>query len=212
MSDSFEKKSERLEIRLPYSKKQAFIDACEDQSDTPSSAIRRFIDTYVRRNNRDNFSFGVRSLKRVVFRPIFWAGVTAVAVSALMIWNAQPSPIDQKTVLFSEYDQNADQVLDASEINLDQEQMKILLSALDNDGSKNISLEEFRTHGDIVITHYKKGTDTYDDNSMSVKDIQDTKLVTFDLNNRETPMVAQWNADANLKTFSADVIKFVPID
>jgi len=37
-----EKKSERLEVRLGYEEKQDFTEACENQGDTPSGAIRRF--------------------------------------------------------------------------------------------------------------------------------------------------------------------------
>ena len=56
MTDTFdttEKKSERLEVRLGYREKGAFVEACEMQGDTPSGAVRRFISGYVRRADGD---------------------------------------------------------------------------------------------------------------------------------------------------------------
>lgn len=44
-----EKKSERIEVRLGYSEKQDFVEACDTQGDTPSSALRRFIAGYTKR-------------------------------------------------------------------------------------------------------------------------------------------------------------------
>ena len=43
----FEKKTERLDVRLSHEKKQAFSEACENQGDTPSTAVRRFINSYI---------------------------------------------------------------------------------------------------------------------------------------------------------------------
>jgi len=65
---NWEKKSERFEVRLPYSKKQAFTEACEEQGDTPSSAVRRFIDAYLRRNDRDNLIMATTALKNMARR------------------------------------------------------------------------------------------------------------------------------------------------
>jgi len=47
METGMEKKSERLEVRLGYEEKQTFTEACENQGDTPSGAVRRFINGYV---------------------------------------------------------------------------------------------------------------------------------------------------------------------
>ena len=56
-----EKKSERFEVRLPFSKKQGFVKACEDQGDTPSNAVRRFIDSYIRRADADEMKAMTRA-------------------------------------------------------------------------------------------------------------------------------------------------------
>lgn len=46
-----EKKSETVEIRLPYSQKQDFMAACRAQGTTASDAIRDFIAEYVERTH-----------------------------------------------------------------------------------------------------------------------------------------------------------------
>jgi len=45
-----EKKSETLEVRLPHSKKEAFMEACERDGITASHAMRSFIDAYLKRS------------------------------------------------------------------------------------------------------------------------------------------------------------------
>jgi len=47
-----EKKSETLEVRLPHSKKEAFMEACERDGITASHAMRSFIDAYLKRSHR----------------------------------------------------------------------------------------------------------------------------------------------------------------
>ena len=47
-----EKKSESLEVRLPHSRKEAFMQACEENGVTASHAIRTFIDEYLKRSRR----------------------------------------------------------------------------------------------------------------------------------------------------------------
>ena len=42
-----EKKSESLDVRLPYSVKQNFMAACQLRNETASAAVRRFIDGYI---------------------------------------------------------------------------------------------------------------------------------------------------------------------
>ena len=47
-----EKKSETLEVRLPHSKKEAFMKACEREGITASHAMRTFIDAYLKQSRR----------------------------------------------------------------------------------------------------------------------------------------------------------------
>ena len=59
-----EKKSERMEIRLGHLEKQGFIEACHTQGDTPSEALRRFIEGYTRRANSDLRASAFRELRQ----------------------------------------------------------------------------------------------------------------------------------------------------
>ena len=59
-----EKKSERMEIRLGHLEKQGFIEACHTQGDTPSEAMRRFIEGYTRRANSDLRASAFRELRQ----------------------------------------------------------------------------------------------------------------------------------------------------
>ena len=59
----FEKKSERLDIRVSHKKKMEFAEACADQGDTPSNAIRRFITSYIRRAKNDDLKAFLQKMK-----------------------------------------------------------------------------------------------------------------------------------------------------
>lgn len=59
-----EKKSERLEVRLGYQEKTEFVEACDTQGDTPSSALRRFIRGYTKRADGELMGEAQRRLLR----------------------------------------------------------------------------------------------------------------------------------------------------
>ena len=63
LDNQSEKKSERMEIRLGHLEKQGFIEACHTQGDTPSEALRRFIEGYTRRANSDLRASAFRELR-----------------------------------------------------------------------------------------------------------------------------------------------------
>ena len=80
-----EKKSERLEVRLGYQEKQTFTEACENQGDTPSGAVRRFINGYVRRSDEDVLSSAWRgAARRRAWKPVAFLAIF-VAIAA-MFW------------------------------------------------------------------------------------------------------------------------------
>lgn len=70
-----EKKSERLEVRLGYQEKSEFVEACDTQGDTPSSALRRFIAGYTKRADGELMGEAQRRLMRRY-------GLTAAVVGA----------------------------------------------------------------------------------------------------------------------------------
>ena len=77
MTRTTEKKSERMEVRLGHQEKQAFVDACDLQGDTPSGAVRRFISGYTKRADGDVMGEANRRLMRRY-------GVGAVAALVLV--------------------------------------------------------------------------------------------------------------------------------
>ena len=150
MTDRREKKSERFEVRLPYSKKHDFVKACEDQGDTPSSAVRRFIDSYVKRSDADTMKMAVRSLPKLALRR--WRRVLGCifALASLyllsgFVWLLLTT--SQLQQLFTVYDKNNNQVLDLGEISESDEHLHRILNV---DGVDGISVEEFWVKGRIT--------------------------------------------------------------
>lgn len=97
MPQKSEKKSERLEIRLPFSKKADFLKACEQQSDTPSNVVRRFINSYIRRSNADEFKFTHKVLGRRLFRPVTASALMGLLVAGFWLIST-PTPSQAQTL------------------------------------------------------------------------------------------------------------------
>lgn len=86
-----EKKSERLEVRLGFQEKSEFVEACETQGDTPSSALRRFIRGYVRRADADMFASAWRGLGKQKY--ILPACIAALGLIVFGGWSVlKPAP------------------------------------------------------------------------------------------------------------------------
>ena len=167
----FEKKSERIEIRVSHSKKQAFNQACETSGDTTSSALRRFIDSYIRRADGDAFADGFRAMGRMAKRR--WFPLSTVAALLLVggYFTGQalkPTPQDGPIVtastddfppidyaLFAAYDKNANGVLDLGEVAENDEHLHRVLNL---DGEAGISPAEFYTTGDMDWNFIQKGS------------------------------------------------------
>ena len=82
-----EKKSETLEVRIPHSKKQAFMEACEHQGITASEAVRTFIDAYLKRSRRAKLNEIAKDIAMKLFdHPIkATSSVTALTLGALAL-------------------------------------------------------------------------------------------------------------------------------
>lgn len=207
-----EKNSERLEIRLPYSKKQAFMDACENQSDTPSHAIRRFINSYIRRTDSDEIGHWFGALKRRL-RPVSLLALLVVSISGLAIWNSQksePNVID-KAALFAAYDKDQSGFIERGEIATGANDIH-LFEVLNNDGDDLISLDEFMPNGEIAWM-YNENEMTEDDQSVSFQNSGLVHFVQFDFTNIDDPFIVVWSKDPNDEKFSfrADVVKVKPL-
>ena len=144
----FEKKTERLDIRLSHRKKQDFTQACEAQGDTPSNAVRRFVTTYIRRANRDEAAAVIRFSpwkKRLALAATF----IIVGMIGTTIWGISSS---QKSTaltaeLFDIYDGNKNGLIELGEISPDDFHLHRVLNI---DGQDGISRAEFVTHGTMV--------------------------------------------------------------
>jgi len=143
--DVFEKKTERLDIRLSHSKKQDFTQACENQGDTPSDAVRRFVATYIRRANRDEVASVIR------FSPwkrgAVWAASLLIAgLIGTTIWGISSSRHSATLTaqLFDIYDENKNGLIDLGEISPDDFHLHRVLNI---DGQDGISSEEFQAEG-----------------------------------------------------------------
>ncbi len=212
MSEKKEKKSERLEIRLPYSKKEAFLDACEQQSDTPSNAVRRFINSYIRRSNADDLKFSLGVLWRNWFRPVPVAVTAAVVLGGL--WAADvfaPPEVPAKERYFAQLDQDNSGDIVQSELELDSREYKIIMTLFDKDKSDSLSLEEYKTRGDIGIMVQDSDNPELIDGTKPIPNIRSTKLVSFTLT-PNTQIVSIWEKGENDFKFTSDIVTIYQSD
>jgi len=192
--EPWEKKSERFEIRLPFSKKQAFVEACEAQGDTPSEALRRFIHTYLRRSEEDSLGPARRRL-RYKARQNWVFGLSGVlAIGAMSIAGPQGCASikaqkieSQRQALFAAYDKDGSGALERGEVTSND---KALHDVLDIDDSGGISLKEFLPKGRMQVALL--GPDPKKDGS---KPLDNRKLVMFDLNDRDKPVLSSWSVN-----------------
>lgn len=105
------KKSESLEIRLPYAAKTAFMERCRREGRSASEAVRAFIDQQV-----EAPAPRARTHWRLAAGALLAAAVGAIAVPSL----ARPNPADPaqdllRRVAFAHLDANHDGVLTLDE-------------------------------------------------------------------------------------------------
>lgn len=196
-----EKKSESLEIRLPYSQKTAFIEACREQGISASEALRAQIDLFVedvsapQKPNRLGAAFDM--IKRHRKKAI--ASLTALAAS-LSIGLALPSQADEP--LFSAYDRNGDGVLTAGEISPND---SAIFAALDKDHSGEITEDEFDKNAEIVeiIDTIKPGENPGDPS----KRLVGIERTTFELNGTDqvNVFIQQWTEEVDLNATESDI-------
>jgi len=142
---AFEKKTERLDIRLSHRKKEDFTQACVNQGDTPSHAVRRFISTYIRRANNDEMVSAIR------FSPwkkrLAWtASAILIALIGTTIWRIS-STRNSGTLtaeVFDIYDANKNGIIELGEISPYDFHLHRVLNI---DGEDGISKAEFQPQG-----------------------------------------------------------------
>ena len=214
-----ENKSERLEVRLGYQEKSEFVDACETQGDTPSSALRRFIRGYVRRADADLFASAWRgSLQKrgptIAFRAV---GVLAAAAA---VWGGIQFTANRSlsdNAIFSARDLNKDGVLQAAEQGLRSgatDGPNGVLKVLDLDASGTISRKEFVARGRMVFAVapddgvFPSGVSprmTFVDFEFRKDGTRSDTFRNSIINAGELDRLVLWYADGTSATFDEDV-------
>lgn len=178
-------------MRLSHAKKQAFLNACEEQSDTPSSVLRRFIDSYIRRANLDNLQFAFLSAKNATVRHWLKISVSVLTLFfgflfALKIYAGFESHnrVIDKSSLFSIYDENGDELITLGEISKNDSHLH---HVLDVDLTKGISIEEFKIQGKMqwLAGKSKEG-------KFPARDWSERKQVEFNLGNPKNIQINAW--------------------
>lgn len=150
-----EKKSESLDIRLPFEQKREFMEATRKRGETASSALRRFIATYIEEARLAEQPNPVQEITMTLARHRFKSIATA-AGAALGVFSvtALPSAADAKA--FDALDKNNDGMITEGEI-LPGEDADII-ARLDTDGSGGVSREELAAAGNRIVIQ-KTSTD-----------------------------------------------------
>ena len=168
-----EKKSETLEIRLSYAKKNAFMAQCAKDNETASHVLRRFIETYVVRahdktSKKPLFSAVQSDRLKLAFLALIMVVGTSVTKP-----NTPHSP--EHNIIFSRMDTNQDGYLTASDAkNETRSALFALLEHTDKNDDGKLSTQEIDQLPIVSMKQYA-GIDT-------VKpDTTTTKFVSFEL-------------------------------
>lgn len=144
-----EKKSETLEVRLPYSVKRAFMQAARDKGETASQVIRGFIDQYLDEARQiDRRTILQEMIMTIDHNRKKTAVLLTGFAAAAFTFAALPSAAEGD--VFAMFDKNGDGVLTDAELGWNGE-------TLDLDGSGSISREEFKSQANIVELEMPEG-------------------------------------------------------
>ncbi len=112
------KKSETLEVRLPWETKQAFLGACREDGTTASEVVRVSIDDYLEKRERPVNANPARTLITMIPRPVRKRRYLAAAggLAGLAVFAALPSAAGPDLMAtFRTLDANGDGVITAEE-------------------------------------------------------------------------------------------------
>ena len=134
-----EKKSEMLDVRLPFGLKQALVEACRKQGVTVSDTVRGLISEYVNATKAGHIHPKLKGIAMKIARnPLKTTGMTLASLAAFALM-AAPSTADER--LFKALDSDGDGSISALDLN---ETDQIVIQVLDADHSETVTLEEFR--------------------------------------------------------------------
>lgn len=161
-----EKKSESLEVRLSYSQKIAFMEACKKEGLTASEALRAGIEGFLEEHSQQSQStFQIKDVVTLMKRNIKKTLGTAGAVAAggmLML----ATPVVASDEMFERLDRNSDGVITSGEISAND---SAVFEILDTNNDGEISLAEFDS--EAIVTGIN-------DNIFVNDDGEDVRVIT----------------------------------
>ena len=143
-----EKKSESLDIRLPFEQKREFMEATRKRGETASNALRRFIAAYIEEARLAEQPNTVQEITMTLARHRFKTIATA-AGAALGVFSVTALPSAADSTAFEALDKNNDGLITEGEI-LPGEDADII-AKLDADGSGGVSREELEAAGNRIV-------------------------------------------------------------
>lgn len=200
MTERDEKKSESLEVRLPYSQKIAFMDACREEGITASEALRAGIDEFLA--SREGQSQQSNQFRDVVTlmktNPKKTAGSLMALSLGAALFTAMPSAAQDE--LFVQYDKNKDGVLTVGEIS---ENDGKVFEVLDKNGDGQITADEFEREAEVTQTMDAIEQDE-DGNDVRVITFEQTKIMLGE-EGKAHVMVSRWAESVDLDATDEEV-------
>ena len=154
-----EKKSESLDIRLPYQQKQDFMAATKQRGETASQALRQFISTYIEEARLEDQPNKVQEITMTLARHRLKSIATA-AGAAIGVFSVTALPSAADSTAFDALDKNNDGIITEGEIAPGHD--ADIIAKLDTDGSGGVSREELEAAGnriEIIQTEDESGED-----------------------------------------------------
>lgn len=154
-----EKKSESLDIRLPYQQKQDFMAATKQQGETASQVLRAFISDYIEEARLAEQPSKVQEISMTLARHRFKSIATA-AGAAIGVFSVTALPSAADSTVFDHLDKNNDGILTEGEIapGYDAD----IIEKLDTDGSGGVSQAELEAAGNEIVIN-RDHSETSDD-------------------------------------------------
>ncbi len=164
-----EKKSESLDIRLPFEQKREFMQATRLRGETASSALRRFISTYIEEARLAEQPNPVQEITMTLARHRIKTMATA-AGAALGVFSITALPSAADSTAFDALDKNKDGVITEGEILPGQD--ADIIAKLDTDGSGGVSKEELEAAGNRIIIKKTSSDDAADGETVTRKTVK----------------------------------------
>lgn len=143
-----EKKSESLDIRLPFEQKREFMEATRKRGETASQALRRYIAAYIEEARLAEQPNPVQEITMTLARHRIKTIATA-AGAALGVFSVSALPSAADSTAFDALDKNKDGMITEGEILPGQD--ADIIAKLDTDGSGGVSQAELEAAGNRIV-------------------------------------------------------------